>query len=614
MFHFGIIPEIKHSFLLPLWMYKYYIYLKIGIIEKRKEVFAMRFKLSIDYLIETVKRFPVAFLFSVVTTIVSIFFNHQEPIIYDEPFFRAAYVGFLVAVLAVIIYERFFSDQPQLFSIFLQAAAVGVSALVYFLAPETEQFWNTDYIIRINVILFFLLVCIAWLPTLKNPQLTFGEHFIILFKSFFITALFSFTLGVGMAFILGAWELLLSPVNTDFYADISSVILYLFAPLCMLSIQSPYFLPYKVQANKIDHTIHRTFDILLTKISIPLITILSIILLIYVALNFTTISSNELETILISYVVFGWVFLFLIHGIDRPYIRWFTLGFLGTLLIVSIFQFIRSIQYATDFGITHNRYFVLLFCIVSAIAVFLYRRWPNLIPVVVMAGLVLSLIPPIDALSVGARSQTELLTQTVENNEEILVDGILQPTSENVKTVSSLDAERILESATYLNDRNKLTELTFISEDFDAYTDLNALVARGDVDEGSEIVGYYLSLPQEEIQTFDISDGQYVVIFQLSRGLNNDETRNFTLADNNFEVTLDDNDTLVVENITANERIDFNLAQFSEYNQEGIYELRLEDATLNNETETFEASLIIEYISAFEGGSDGRFILLLTPR
>lgn len=574
----------------------------------------MRIRFSLDYLIQTLKRFPVAALISVVTTIVSIFLNHQEPIASNEPFFRAAYVGFLLAVIAVIVYERFLNPQPKYISLLLQAVALAIAALVYFVAPETEEFWNTDYIIRMNVILFFLLVCIVWLPTIKNPTLTFGKHFVILFKSFFITLLFSAILGAGLSLILGAWDLLLSPVNSDFYGDIGSIVLYLFAPLYMLSLQSPYIAPYQTEPNKVDDTIHRIFDIILTRISIPLITVLSLILLAYIVLNFTTISNNELETILISYVVFGWIFLFLIHSIDRPYVRWFKLGFLATLFIVSIFQLVRSGRYAMDFGITHYRYFVLLFCVVSAVSVILYIRWPRFIPIAVMVGLLISLIPPIDALSVGARSQTEVLTQTVENNEELLADGELQISAQNVETVSSLDAERILESARYLDSRDKLEQLPFVPEDFDAYADLNDLVARVDSEEAPESPTYYISMNQEEAQILDVTTDQHIVIFQVFDGDPTTPNQSFTAAEHEFEVSFDGPESLIVEDLTAGESMTFDFSSFSEYNENEIYDLPLEDVTFDAESESFEARIIVEYLSIYEDGADGRFMLILTPK
>ncbi len=574
----------------------------------------MRIKFSLDYLIDTLKRFPLAALISVVTTIVALFLNHQEPITANEPFFKAAYVGFLLAVIAVIVYERFLNTRPKYISLLLQAVALAIAALVYFVAPETEEFWNTDYTIRINVILFFLLVCIVWLPTLQNATLTFGKHFVILFKSFFITVLFSAVLGAGLSLIVGAWDLLLAPVDSALYSDIYSIVLYLFAPLYMLSLQSPYTAPYKTEPNKVDDTIHRIFDIILTKISIPLITVLSLILLAYIVLNFTTISNNELETILISYVVFGWVFLFLIYSIDRSYVRWFKRGFLAALFIISAFQLIRSVQYAADFGITHNRYFVILFCLVSAVSVILYVRWPRFIPIAVMVALIISLIPPIDALSVGARSQTQVLTETVENNEELLVDGNLQATEQNVATVSSDDAQRIVESARYLADRNKLQELPFISEDFDAYEDLYELALRIETEEDPNSQGYYVSLNQIDPQVIEVSDNQHIVLFQIYTNDPEVAVQNFTVADHEFEARLTDSVTLLITDLTTDEDYTFDFSSFVESSEIEVSEFPLEDLTFNAESDSFDVRLIVEYYSVFEESSDGNFLLILTSK
>lgn len=592
-------------------------------------------KQRMEGLSQAIIRYPLTIIFlglSVLFTLITIQTDGQSDYYIEV---LACIVGALSTATAQTLYERFFRKN-QMSRWIIYTATTLLSIAYYIYLRQAGIGYNEEASIRTGVLMFSLFIALVWLPTIQHT-LTFSNSFVAHFKAFFVTLLLSIVLVLGMYSVLGTFNFLIMQINYRIYSYIASIIFQFFAPVYFLSLIPVYPLPPNSE-EKIGHfdkktaeaiSIPRVLEILLSYIVIPLIVAFALILLLYIVSNITGDfwNDNALEPMLVSYAVTGWITLFLIESIDNKSANLFQKLYPKLLLIVVSFQTLASILRIRTFGITHGRYYVILFGIFSILSSILYSFFKtkrNSIPGLLILLSILSIIPPIDAMSVSLNNQVNRLERILEENN-MLENNTLSADG----TIPETQKQQIAASLGYIDRRNALNELAWLPDDFELYVDFETTFgfSRTTYEESEwdedEISPDYFQVSSENEQAFalDVSDVDSVVSFYMSQDSLDENMENhasFTIDNNNYtlewsetnnEISLDLSEEMTGSIFTFD--LTFLLDAF-EYSFEP-YILPVEQRSFTEETDDVILTLVIEHLQVYEEGYfDGEFFALIT--
>lgn len=437
-------------------------------------------------------------------------------------------VGFSGIAVQLLI-ERFFREK-KLYQITLYVAAVLFASGYYiYLVHYDGMFWITA--IRTWVIIFSLFIASIWFPTVKKENVTYSTSFLIFFKVFFTSLLFSIVLTIGLMAIIGAFHFLILDVDMNIYIHVLTLIWLVFFPLYFLSLIPEYPNGEESDSYQQAKTVPKFLEILLSYIVVPVIVAYTAILLLYILTNITGDfwSDNLLEPLLVSYAITGWIALFLIESIITQSGRLFKQYFPKLLLVVVSFQTIATVMKINSMGITHGRYFVLLFSIFSTLScllyIFFYEK-RNAIPGILILLSIVSILPYVDAVSLGIRSQTNRLEETLIRNQ-MLEDHSVQPDD----SIPENDKERIVESVQYLDRMDHLDELDYLVLDEYNYFSNQAFIETFGFDQytldaeesdpyepTTEPDSFHLRLEDSDARQMDVADSDLVVPLYVSNG------------------------------------------------------------------------------------------------
>ena len=170
---------------------------------------------SLDEWKGSLLRFPMVVVFGFIAAALSMYVErmpYDQPTMMAEVGIYASTVGMLLATVVQVAYERFLKDGSRVQALGLQGVA-GFGAVVYYLfASQTGDFYSSHLFTRTNIAMFLLTLLIIWLPSIKNEGLDFAQSFRIWFKSFFVSAVYTSILMIGISLVLAGWSILISNV------------------------------------------------------------------------------------------------------------------------------------------------------------------------------------------------------------------------------------------------------------------------------------------------------------------------------------------------------------------------------------------------------------------
>lgn len=569
-------------------------------------------------------RFLMVIIFGFIAAVSTMWMNHtpyDSPTMMAETGTYASMVGMLLATLAQAGFERFVKDKSQLKSLAMQAIA-GLMTIVYYLfASRTVDFFSSYLFTRTNIAMFLIVLLIIWLPALKNEGLDFAQSFRIWFKSFFVSAVYTVILMLGISLILGGWSLLIANIEGTLYWDIFAMLIYIFFPWYILAQQSVFTKPFIEEVGKMTSDVSKFLDILLTKIFIPIVTVYTVIIFIYFFMTLGNWTDITIEFVMVSYLIVGWMVLFLVAAIERPFVVHFTRGYAVAVFIASVFQIYRSVIYSNVFGVTMSRYMLILFCSISAIGAILYLMKNQWLPLVIAAGLLIAMTPPVDAISVSVASQEKIVSDILTDYPTLITNGQLELTTENVAQLDETTAQKMKQSLRYLDKYNALNRISVIPEDFDVYQDLKALdgIQVDDNDDNYQNSYYFsarLNFDEETSTSITGIDNGEIVLLNAY-----DNPVNFTVLGRNFTHEIVDATNLQVTDTARGEEFIFDLSGLEDLGEEDYADLTIEQATFHQETDTYTASLIVQDFSIYSANGEddqrtgsGYFILILSDQ
>ena len=390
-------------------------------------------------------------------------------------------VGAFLSAVFQVAYERYFSRVST------RAVLMGVVVLLtagYYLIIMSSPELSMEITIRTTVALFALYIAFIWIPVSKS-NISFNKSFMIAFKSLFNSLFFSGVIFAGISIIIAATDQLILSVDFRAYSHTSNIVFILFTPMYFLSLVPVY--PGTVNQNKDkgitdlqEETINKAaycpkfLEVLISYILIPLIAVFTIILLIYIIQNIGGAfwKDNLLEPMLVTYSITVILVYILASEIENKFTIFFRRVFPKVLVPIVIFQIISSIISLTDTGITHTRYYVILFGVFAAVAGILMSLLPvrknGVIAAMLIIFTVISVVPPVDAFTISRWSQINTVENVLLKND-MLENNKIKPNA----SIPEKDKQTITNAMNYLNYMEYLDKVEWLPADFDLYNDFH---------------------------------------------------------------------------------------------------------------------------------------------
>lgn len=580
-------------------------------------------KNKLSGLLEAINRYPLTMLFLIAAATVNV--NEINHVKEDYSTYLFTFIiGALLSAVAQQLYERFFTKKSERFM--LMGGSIILTVLYYF-AIHSASVFSMENGVKTGVMIFALTLVFIWVPTIKN-KLTFNESFMSVFKAFFITVLFTGVIAGGISLILFAIDQLLFSLDYKVYSHALNPIYTLFAPIFFLSF-TPFYLGKKdrgltdEQLGEREETINKAIrcpknlSILISYIIIPLTAVYTIILVIYVLLNirgdFWT--ENLLEPMLVSYAITVILVYILASHLDNSFANLFRKVFPKVLIPIVLFQTIASFLKIGEIGLTHSRYYVILFgifaLIVSLIFSFLPPRKNGLIAAVLIIFSVISITPPIDAFTVSRVNQTNLLEKVLVENK-MLENGEIIPNA----NISTEDKKTITRTVQYLDRMNYIEDIAWLPNKVFYYDQFKKTFGFNETYDRSRggVESRYAYLDSERnpvvnIAGFDVMIEMHLNSSQREADEKHEQVIPFEKGGLSYTLTkqlVGDDDMISITDAQNETLIEFHtkkLAEqiFTDFGNKGKNLLTVEEATITEENERVKLNILVISINEYDG-------------
>lgn len=421
--------------------------------------------------ISAASRYPLTLVLLIISAVYSAVMIETEKLD-NEKLYAALLIGIFLSIVAQQFYERFFVKSIERYS--LMAAAL-LLTLFFYLVILPEDTFVLELSIKTSVVLLALTLVYIWIPTMKN-LLPFHANFLLAFRAFFITLLFTVVLIGGISFIIGAVDSLLFSVDDNFYLHVINVIATLFAPLFFLSFTPLFFgkkdISLSTEQKKVRQeqltaatSVSKLFNGLFSYVIIPLSAVFTVILFIYLIINIRSDfwSDNLLEPLLVSYSVETIIVYVLACNLSSPIAKWYNKIIPNILIPIVLLQTVSSILKINELGMTHGRYYVILFGIFATFAGVIFSFLPvqknSWIVPIFLALSIVSITPSIDAFTVSRNNQEERLKSTLLNND-MLEKNSIHPDS----SIAKKDKQSITRAVDYLQQTDYLQTISWLPD------------------------------------------------------------------------------------------------------------------------------------------------------
>lgn len=432
---------------------------------------------KISGLVEALSRYPLTVAFLVAAAMVNAMAIHHE-VDYTK-YLLTFLVGAFLAFTLQAAWERF-SDKP---SVRIATMAVClILTLGYFVIVRQYASTSIETWIRTSVALLALLIAYIWVPVI-NSEVSFNQGFMAAFKASFNSLLFSGVLFTGITLIITAIDLLLFRVSDKSYLHTLNIVGMLFAPIYFLSLIPIY--PGAADKNQSSETLEHNrekversslcpkfLEVLISYIIIPLLTIYTIILIIYIARNITGDFwiDNRLEPMLVSFAIAVILIYILASSLENKVAEWFRKIFPKVLVPIVLFQIVASVLRIQETGMTHGRYYVIIFGIFAVVSgvlmCFMPIRKNGIIAALLIGFSLVSIMPPVDAFTISRTNQTARLTDVLIENK-MLENNTISPNA----SVSEAAKKIISDSVNYLAMMEYSKNIPYLGEEFNVYED-----------------------------------------------------------------------------------------------------------------------------------------------
>ncbi len=560
---------------------------------------------SLKGLLDAIARYPLTTAFLLAAAVVNALAieNAGYPNIMYNKLFVVFLVGAFLATVAQVGYERFFKNMQKRLILF---GAAGLLTAGYFFIVNSSPEIGVDILVRTVALVFALLIAFIWIPSIKS-KVDFTQSFMAAFKGFFVSGFFSGVLFGGISLILGAVDLLLFNVAGELYAHSANIVFTLFASLYFLSLIPDYNV---ADEEKIERAVSssRFLEVLISNIIIPLASVFTVILISYIALNIggRFWEENLLEPMLVSYSIVTIIILTLAANLDNRFANLFKKIFPKILIPIVLFQVIASVMKIGDVGITHSRYYVIMYGVFAiaagAVYSFLKPGKYGIVAIVLICLSVVSTVPPIDAFSVSKRNQINTLINVLTRNDMLIDDEII-PRSD----IDNQDKRIIINTTSYIYRMNYTEDVEWLPDSFVYYTDFEKIFGFKEYEIDGR--GDYVSIVRNKSEALDVSGYQAMTVIYFedikARGTEPYEI-DFAFGQQVYTIAFasdEEGDGRFYIEHQGNEELTLWISQivdsFGDI-QTGSVEISTEEATFEVENNNLKMKVVINHLDRYE--------------
>lgn len=421
----------------------------------------------------TVLRFMPAPLFLVLLTVMISFqieetFGHNNQNV--TRLIYAAILGTFAATALEFLIERLALTGKLKW---LPKASSVLLALLYYLFVTSPVKTDDVMIVRLLVLCFALLALYIWLPAFKKPE-DFPANALVHFKAFFVSALYSLVLTLGLLAIYYAVDLLLINLDDKIPGHIINIMGTFFFPIYYLSLL-PRFnseAPGDMEKREAASAYPKFLEILVSYIALPLITVFTAVLAVYFLKILVTLKwpVGELGPMVLGYSAMGLVLFVLCGKLSNRFAVLYRRLFPPVLIPLVGLQLYSVFIRINAYGITESRYYLVLFgiyAIVCALCLLLTRNLRiGAVALLAACFAILSVLPPADAFTVSRTSQIARVEGILFRNH-MLVQGKVTPSA----NVSNADRSEITSIMNYLDRMGHISKVKWLPADYEEYRD-----------------------------------------------------------------------------------------------------------------------------------------------
>ena len=426
-----------------------------------------------------VERFPITIILAFLHFITGIYIAEVRSFQSDE-FVEVNLLLFgsiFITAMCEMLYEKYFYKQNRwLVRGIYSVITFAVSIIVFVEYLRTSDYYNIYYftLIPISIVLFLLI------PILKKKE-NKEKYLQSVFSNFVITGIFAGVLWIGV-------EIILTTVNYLFFYSGDSLFFRLttysfwfitevFGASLFLSLLK------KPDDNLENYEFPFIFNLLIKFVIIPLIIIYTGVLYIYMmkVLISMHLPKGLISHLVLWYTAFSVAVMILITPFTqkdkffenfKKYFPYFSIP----LIFASLFAvFQRTYQY----GITENRYYVLISIFWLLFCMILYIRKRNITGIFIslITCLVISVYTPLSAKNVSNFSQSQRLKRMLVKYGA-LKDGKI---SKITQKLNNSEGSQIYTTLQYISDNSTIAKLNFKNEKGEVYSTL------GDLEKGLDV-------------------------------------------------------------------------------------------------------------------------------
>ena len=470
------------------------------------------------------ERFPITIILTFMHFITGIYIAEVRNFQSDE-FIEVNLLLFgsiFITGMCEIIREKYFYEKNKWLVRGIYSFITLVLSIIFYVDYlQTNDYNNFKFwaLIPISIILFVLIPILNRENKEKYLQSEFSD--------FVITYIFAAVLFVGIAIVLTTISYLFFSSNNDFFFRLTTYSFWFIAEVFGASL----FLSLlkKPDDDLENYKFPSIFNLLIKFVIIPLIVIYTGVLYIYMA---KVVISMQLPKGLISHLVlwytaFSVIIMILITPFTqkdkffenfKKYFPYFSIP----LIFASLFAvFQRTYQY----GITENRYYVLISIFWLLFCMILYIRNMNVTGVFIslIICFIISVYTPLSAKNVSNFSQSQRLKRMLVKYGA-LKDGKI---SKITQKLTNRQGSQIHTTIQYISDNSTIAKLNFKNEKGEVYSTL------GDLEKGLDVKESWKDYYAYESEDGEIPEKQEVITYKI-KNIENAEVISDTTGYDNF--------------------------------------------------------------------------------
>ncbi len=421
-----------------------------------------RVKATLLSIKRSVKRFPITVIVSTALAILLVYLNEMDFGPSKETLRRINMVvglGIPMSLCIGLFIERY--SKKRVKDMILYGIGAVLLTLYYFLFLKDLKLVSMSRYIGLMITLILTSLFISRLGIKKNY-----EYYVMdVYSGFALTFVYSFILYFGIAAILFTIDQLFD-VNIEWkiYYYMFLVVAFIFAISLFLSKLPSIGEDYeRVQYSK-------SLIVLLNYIVIPLITIYTGILYVYFGKILVT---REWPRGLVSHLVLWYStvsvgVIFLITPIleENKVSKKFKIWFPKIILPVLLMMFMSIFQRIEQYGITENRYYVVVLGLwVLGIMIYFSIKKPLknvIIPISLSIVMLNSIFGPLSSFSISKVSQNKRFESILVRNNMLSNGQVLKN-----EEISSEDKKEINNIIRYFDNNHEITDIKVLPKDFD---------------------------------------------------------------------------------------------------------------------------------------------------